>query len=162
MVTGTPGRSGISTRDSCFAGAVATSGVRSLRSSGRSLTTRCCLSASVVRVWAYAGHESTLGPALIAMVFGMASVALVVTTLAGRRAWIAGALTLGATTFLSHVSSQCADVPLACFIVVTLAVACGDVLRVSGSEIPDPGCRCRGHERHGGMDEERRSSSSRC
>ena len=41
------------------------------------------LPASVARVWAYAGHESTLGPALIAIVFGIASVALVVTALDG-------------------------------------------------------------------------------
>jgi len=94
------------------------------------------LPASVARVWAYAGHESTLGPTLIAMVFGTASVALVITALDGRRAWIAGALILVASTFLIQVPSQCADVPLACFIVATLAVACGDVLR-----IPDPGSR---------------------
>jgi hypothetical protein len=94
------------------------------------------LPASVARVWSYAGHESTLGPILIAIVFGIASVALVVTALDGRRAWIAGALLLVATTFLTEVPSQSADVPLACFIVATLAVACGDLLR-----IPDPGSR---------------------
>ncbi len=94
------------------------------------------LPASVARVWAYAGHESTLGPILIAIGFGIASVALVVTTIGGRHGWIAGALMLGATTFLTQVPSQCADVPLACFIVATLAVTFGDVLR-----IPDPGSR---------------------
>ena len=94
------------------------------------------LPASVARVWAYAGHESTLGPILIAMIFGVASVALVVTTNGGRRGWIAGALLLGATTFVAQVPSQCADVPLACFIVATLAVTFGDVLRA-----PDPGSR---------------------
>ena len=71
---------------------------------------------------------------LIAMVFGIASVALVVTTLDGRHGWIAGALILAATTFLTQVPSQCADVPLACFIVATLAVACGDVLRIPNPE----------------------------
>ncbi len=40
------------------------------------------------------------------------------------------------TTFLMQVSSQCADVPLACFIVATFAVAFGDVLRS-----PGPGSR---------------------
>jgi hypothetical protein len=84
------------------------------------------LPAAVARVWAYAGHDSTLGPALVAMAFGIASVTLVVTALDGRRAWIAGTLMLGATTFLTQVPSLCADVPLACYIVATLAVACGD------------------------------------
>ena len=88
------------------------------------------LPASVARVWAYAGQESTLAPALIAASCGAASVALVVTTLAGRRGWIAGTLVLGAHTFLTQISAQCADVPLACFIVATLAVACGGVLRL--------------------------------
>ena len=46
---------------------------------------------------------------------------------------------LGASTFLTQVPSQCADVPLACFIVATLAVTYGDVLR-----IPDPGSRIPG------------------
>jgi hypothetical protein len=84
------------------------------------------LPAAVARVWGYAGHDSTLGPALVAMAFGIASVTLVVTALDGRRAWIAGTLMLGATTFLAQVPSLCADVPLACYIVATLAVACGD------------------------------------
>jgi hypothetical protein len=108
------------------------------------------LPASVARVWAYAGHESTLGPALISVVFGIASVALVVTTLEGHHRWIAGMLTLGASTFLTQVPSQCADVPLACFIVATLAVTYGDVLRTPNTEslapnpesrIPNPGSR---------------------
>ena len=94
------------------------------------------LPASVARVWAYAGHESTLGPILIAVGFGIACVTLAVTTIGGRHGWIAGALMLGATTFLAQVPSQCADVPLACFIVATLAMTFGDVFRV-----PGPGAR---------------------
>ena len=94
------------------------------------------LPASVARVWAYAGHESTLGPILIAVGFGIACVTLAVTTIGGRHGWIAGVLMLGATTFLAQVPSQCADVPLACFIVATLAVTYGDVLRNPGSRIP--------------------------
>jgi hypothetical protein len=101
------------------------------------------LPASVARVWAYAGNDSTLGPISIAIGFGIACVALVVTTLGSRRGWIAGALILGATTFVAQVPSQCADVPLACFIVATLAVTFGDVLRIAdpGSRIPGPGSR---------------------
>jgi hypothetical protein len=97
------------------------------------------LPASVARVWAYAGRESTLGPILIAVGFGIACVTLAVTTVGGRHGWIAGALMLGATTFLTQVPSQCADVPLACFIVATLAVTFGDVLRTPNpSRIPNP------------------------
>jgi hypothetical protein len=92
------------------------------------------LPASVARVWAYAGHESTIGPILIAIGFGIACVTLVVTALDGHRRWIAGALMLGATTFLTQVPSQCADVPLACFIVATLAVTFGDVFRTPNRE----------------------------
>lgn len=85
------------------------------------------LPASVARVWAYAGHETTLGPALVALAFVIATVMLVMTALDlnRRRAWIAGSLLIGAGGFLAQVSSQCADVPLACFIVATLPVACG-------------------------------------
>jgi hypothetical protein len=101
------------------------------------------LPASVARVWAYAGHESTLGPILIAIGFGIACVTLVVTTLDGQRGWIAGALLLGATTFLTQVPAQCADVPLACFIVATLAVTYGDVFRTPNPEsrAPNPESR---------------------
>ena len=91
------------------------------------------LPAAVARVWAYAGHESTFGPALIAMIFGVASVMLVVTALDGRRAWVAGALMVGASAYLVHVASQYADVPMAFFIVATLAVAFGGALRGSGN-----------------------------
>jgi hypothetical protein len=62
------------------------------------------------------------------MVFGIASVVLVMTTLHGRVAWIAGTLILAASTFLAQVSAQCADIPLAFFIVATLVVVCGDGL----------------------------------
>jgi hypothetical protein len=89
------------------------------------------LPAAVARVWGYAGHESTFGPALIAMMFGMANVAVVVTALEGRRAWMAGALMLGGSAYLIHIASQYADVPLAFFMVATLAVAYGDALRGS-------------------------------
>ncbi len=84
------------------------------------------LPAAVARLWAYAGHDSTLGPALVAMIFGIVSLTLVVTALDGRRMWIAGALMLGASAFLTQVSSQCADVPLACYIVATLTLVWGD------------------------------------
>jgi hypothetical protein len=96
------------------------------------------LPASVARVWAYAGRETTMAPAMIGIVFGVASVTFVMTALdlGRRRAWIAGALLLGASTFLVQVPSQCADIPLACFIVATLAVACGPTGLLTGRESP--------------------------
>lgn len=96
------------------------------------------LPASVARVWAYAGRETTMAPAMIGIVFGVASVTFVMTALdlGRRRAWIAGALLLGASTFLVQVPSQCADIPLACFIVATLAVACGPTGLLTERESP--------------------------
>jgi hypothetical protein len=81
--------------------------------------------AAVARQWAYAGRETILGPASIAIALGMTAVTFVVTAIDGRRAWIAGALTLGAGTFLAQIPSQTADVPLACFIVAALVAASG-------------------------------------
>ena len=85
------------------------------------------LPASVARLWAYAGGETTLAPAMLGMVFGGASVALVMTALdlRRRRAWMAGAVLLGAGAFVTQIASQCADVPLAAFIVAALAVRGG-------------------------------------
>jgi hypothetical protein len=96
------------------------------------------LPASVARVWAYAGRETTMAPAMIGIVFGVASVTFVMTALdlGRRRAWMAGAILLGAGPFLVQVPSQCADVPLACFIVATLAVACGPAGLLTGRERP--------------------------
>jgi hypothetical protein len=85
------------------------------------------LPASVARVWAYAGRETTIGPALIGAACGAAAVIIVIAAIGTdrRRAWIAGALVLGAGSFLLQIPSQCADVPLAAFMVAALAVTCG-------------------------------------
>ena len=78
--------------------------------------------ASVARLWAYAGAELTIAPALIAASFGTAIVAAVMGALdlLRTRAWIAGTILLAPGTFLQQVLSQCADAPLAFFIVATL------------------------------------------
>src|SRR5205085_6583143 len=49
------------------------------------------VSTSVARLWAYAGREATLIPAVLAMLFGAAIVAAVIAALDSRRqrAWIA-------------------------------------------------------------------------
>jgi hypothetical protein len=78
----------------------------------------------VARLWAYAGSELTIVPAIVGMVFGAAIVTAVVGALdASRaRAWIAGSVLLAAGTFVQQVASQQADVPFACFFVSTLIV----------------------------------------
>ena len=78
----------------------------------------------VARLWAYAGAELTIVPAMVAMIFGAAIVAVVVGALdASRaRAWIAGSVLLAAGTFVQQVTSQQADVPFAFFLVSTLVV----------------------------------------
>jgi hypothetical protein len=85
------------------------------------------LPASVARVWAYAGQETTVGPFVIAVAMASSSVVLVMAALDLRhhRSWLAGALLLGGSAFVAQVPSQCADVPLAAFMVATLAVTCG-------------------------------------
>lgn len=94
------------------------------------------LPASVARVWAYAGHDTTAGPAIVAIVFGVTTATIVMTTigLERPRAWIAGALLAGAGSFLVQIPSLCADVPIACFMVVSLAAACGREGVLAGRE----------------------------
>ena len=82
---------------------------------------------TVARLWAYAGGESTIVPATVAMVFGAAIVTAVVGALDARcaRAWIAGSVLLAAGTFVQQIASQQADVPFAFFLVSTLIVLRG-------------------------------------
>ena len=79
---------------------------------------------TVARLWAYAGAESTIVPATVAMVFGGAIVSAVIGALDARsaRAWVAGSVLLAAGTFVQQVASQQADVPFAFFLVATLIV----------------------------------------
>ena len=85
------------------------------------------LPASVARVWAYAGYETTIGPFVIAVALASATVVLVMAALDLRhqRSWMAGAILLGGSAFIAQVPAQCADVPLAAFMLATLAVVCG-------------------------------------
>ena len=80
--------------------------------------------ATVARLWAYGGGESTIVPAMVATVFGCAIVSAVIGALDPRsaRAWIAGSVLLAAGTFVQQVASQQADVPFAFFFVSTLIV----------------------------------------
>jgi len=78
--------------------------------------------ASVARLWAYAGAELTIVPAMLGAAFGVAIVACLMGALDLRRsrAWIAGAVVLAPGTFVQQVVSQQADVPLAFFTVASL------------------------------------------
>ncbi len=80
--------------------------------------------AAVARLWAYAGAELTIAPAILALSFGTVIVLAVMGTLNTRRqrAWIAGAVLLAPAVFIQQVAAQQADVPLAAFMVATFAV----------------------------------------
>lgn len=79
------------------------------------------VSASVARLWAYAGVELTLVPAMLSLAFGAASVAAVMAALDLRRAraWMAGAVLLAPGTFVQQAAAQTADLPVALFVVAT-------------------------------------------
>ena len=86
------------------------------------------VSTAVARLWAYAGAELTIAPAMFGMVFGIAIVAAVMGALDVRhpRAWIAGSVLLAPGTFVQQVASQQADVPFAFFMVTTLIMLRAD------------------------------------
>ena len=94
------------------------------------------VSSSVARLWAYAGSESTLIPAVLAGLFAVAIAMVVIAALDPKRpqAWLAGALVLAPATFVHQVAAQTADLPLAFFVVVTL-VKLRDYL--SGRDAPE-------------------------
>ena len=96
------------------------------------------VSATVARLWAYAGAELTIAPAMLGMMFGAATVAVVMGALDVRRtrAWIAGSVLLAPGTFIQQVASQQADVPFAFFMVSTLIMIRADRI-VSWFEVRD-------------------------
>ena len=86
------------------------------------------VSTAVARLWAYAGAELTIVPAMLGVVFGAAVVAVVMGAIDVRhpRAWIAGAVLLAPGTFVQQIVSQQADVPFALFMVSTLTMLRAD------------------------------------
>jgi len=88
------------------------------------------LPAVVARLWAYAGEELTIAPALAAGGFGAATVAAVMGRLDVRqpRAWLAGAVLLAPPMYAQQIISQQADVPVGFFMVATLALIPEDPL----------------------------------
>lgn len=82
--------------------------------------------ASVARIWTYAGHETTLAPAAVGMLFTFAAVGLLYSSVALLRSRTQGALAalllLGTKFFILHGASQYADIPLGFFFLATLAL----------------------------------------
>lgn len=79
---------------------------------------------AVARLWAYAGMETTLVPATVALLFGASSVAMVMGTLdlGRRRAWVAGSVLLAPATFIQQIAAQQADIPVGFFFIATLGL----------------------------------------
>ena len=79
---------------------------------------------SVARLWAYAGAELTAAPALLSGVFGALTVATVMGALdvSRTRAWVAGSVLVAPLTFSNLVAAQTADLPMAMFMVASLAM----------------------------------------
>jgi hypothetical protein len=82
----------------------------------------------VAQAWAVLRSESAFIPAAIAFLFTFGTVAMLMGAVQRLRGWdqalIAGAFLLGTATFLLHGASQYADVPLAFYMVATLALLC--------------------------------------
>jgi hypothetical protein len=89
------------------------------------------LPVSVARLWAYEGAESTLIPAIVALTFFASTVATVSVLVGQLRGWasglLSGAVLVAPHTYVFQSSCQCADVPIAQFMLV--AVACSAIAR---------------------------------
>ena len=81
---------------------------------------------SVARVWTYMGHESTLGPASVGMLFTFATAVLLYASVSILRSRTQGCLAalvlLGTKFFILHGASQYADVPFGFFVLAVLAL----------------------------------------
>lgn len=80
---------------------------------------------TVARLWAFEGAETTLIPAVVAFVFFASTAATVIVLVGQTRGWVSGllsgALLVAPHTYVFQSSCQCADVPIAQFILVALA-----------------------------------------
>jgi len=83
------------------------------------------LPAAVARGWSYAGEETTFVPRLIAILFGAATVGLLMSTLTRLRGtsqgYLGGLVLLATPYFLELTTDQYADVPLAFFYLASAA-----------------------------------------
>ncbi len=82
--------------------------------------------ASVVRTWVYRGRETLAGPAMVALLFTVATVVLAssaVAALRGRaQGMLAGLVLLTTPFFIFHGASEYADVPVGFFILSTVVL----------------------------------------
>ena len=87
---------------------------------------------SVARLWAYAGEELTVAPALLSGVYGATALAVVMGTLnvARTRAWVAGSVLAAPFAFSHLVAAQTADLPVSMLVVTSLAMLRQDDPRV--------------------------------
>ncbi len=86
------------------------------------------LPALVARSWSFLGRETTLVPSLVSILFTLATIGLLVSSLAlmkgEKTAWLAG-ITLAGTPFLIRQGAlQYADIPLSFFILAALVLLC--------------------------------------
>ncbi len=83
---------------------------------------------SIVRSWFYQGGESTYVPIMLAMLFSLAIVGLLVSSVALFRGqsqgFLAGLALMGSPFFFILTIYQVADIPLAFFILVTIVCCC--------------------------------------
>jgi dolichyl-phosphate-mannose-protein mannosyltransferase len=86
------------------------------------------LPATVARMWTYAGGETVLAPASVAMLFTAATVGVLYSSVSILRSPAQGALAavllLATPFFVVHGASQYADVPLAFFFLATFVLLC--------------------------------------
>lgn len=82
------------------------------------------VAASVARLWAYAGRELTVVPAMLSAAFAVSMLTVVMGALdvRRRRAWVAGAILIAPLTFSHLASAQTADLPLGLFLIATLVM----------------------------------------
>ncbi len=82
------------------------------------------VAASVARLWAYNGGESTLVPAMLSGAFALSTVMVVMAALDLRRprAWVAGMVLVTPFTFTHLASAQTADLPLSLFFIATVVM----------------------------------------
>jgi hypothetical protein len=82
--------------------------------------------ASIARVWTAIGGEPPLASALVSMLFGAATVGVLIGMAARRRrSWIAataGLVLLGTPAFVRFSAQQHADIPLGCFMLLSVAL----------------------------------------
>lgn len=89
---------------------------------------------TVARLWAFEGAETTIVPAIVAFTFFASTVATVIVLVGQANGWVSGLLSgavlVAPHTYVFQGSCQCADIPIAQFVLI--AVACAAMARTAG------------------------------